>query len=120
MVPPEGRGVVGVKERVTGTEALPLMRSDEAMTNDTFKTVVGLSQASNCCTSASESFTLYTRTDWIAKSDVSSDKKKPVLIASLSNAWHSLAAFVVLSTPLDLKLSLQSDPKTQSQPCRPI
>ena len=35
MVPPEGRGVVGVKERVTGTEALPAMRSDEAMTNDT-------------------------------------------------------------------------------------
>ena len=35
MVPPEGRGVVGVKERVTGTEALPAMRSDEAMTKDT-------------------------------------------------------------------------------------
>ena len=35
MVPPEGRGVVGVKERVTGTEALPAMRSNEAMTNDT-------------------------------------------------------------------------------------
>ena len=38
MVPPEGRGVVGVKERVTGTEALPAMRSDDAMTNDTNKT----------------------------------------------------------------------------------
>ena len=35
MVPPEGRGVVGVKERVTGTEALPAMRSDEAMSNNT-------------------------------------------------------------------------------------
>ena len=35
MVPPEGRGVVGVKERVTGTEALPVMRSDGAMPNDT-------------------------------------------------------------------------------------
>ena len=35
MVPPEGRGVVGVKERVTSTEALPAMRWDEAMTNDT-------------------------------------------------------------------------------------
>ena len=35
MVPPEGRGVVGLKERVTGTEALPAMWSDEAMTNDT-------------------------------------------------------------------------------------
>ena len=35
MVPPEGRSVVGVKERVTGTEALPAMRSDEAMTKDT-------------------------------------------------------------------------------------
>ena len=35
MVPPEGRGVVGVKKRVTGTEALPAMRSNEAMTNDT-------------------------------------------------------------------------------------
>ena len=58
MVPPEGRGVVGVKERVTGTEALPAMRSDDAMINDTFQTVVALSHASNCCTSASESFTL--------------------------------------------------------------
>ena len=38
MVPPEGRGVVGVKERVTGTEALPAMRSDEATTNDTDQT----------------------------------------------------------------------------------
>ena len=38
MVPPEGRGVVGVKERVTGTEALPAMRSDEAMSNDTDET----------------------------------------------------------------------------------
>ena len=35
MVPPEGRGVVGVKERVTGTEALPATRSDEAMSKDT-------------------------------------------------------------------------------------
>ena len=35
MVPPEGRRVVGVKERVTGTEDLPAMRSDEAMANDT-------------------------------------------------------------------------------------
>ena len=35
MVPPEGRGVAGVKARVTGTEALPVMRSDEAMSNDT-------------------------------------------------------------------------------------
>jgi len=35
MVPPEGRGVVGVKARVTSTEALPARRSDEAMTNDT-------------------------------------------------------------------------------------
>ena len=38
MVPPEGRGVVGVKERVTGTEALPAMRSEVAMTNDTDET----------------------------------------------------------------------------------
>ncbi len=38
MVPPEGRGVVGVKERVTGTEALPAMRSDEAMSNNTDET----------------------------------------------------------------------------------
>ena len=35
MVPPEGRGVVGVKARVTGTEDLPAMRSNEAMTKDT-------------------------------------------------------------------------------------
>jgi hypothetical protein len=44
-----------------------------------------VNQASTRCTSASESFTLYTRTDWIAKSDVSPEIK-PVFIASLSNA----------------------------------
>jgi hypothetical protein len=35
MVPPAGRGVAGVKDRVTGTEALPAMRSVEAIANDT-------------------------------------------------------------------------------------
>jgi hypothetical protein len=38
MVPPEGIGVVGVKARVTGTDDLPAMRSDEAMMNDTDET----------------------------------------------------------------------------------
>jgi hypothetical protein len=37
-VPPEGIGVVGVKARVTGTEDLPAMRSDEAMVKDTDET----------------------------------------------------------------------------------
>jgi len=109
MVPPEGRGVVGVKERVTGTEALPAMRSDEAMTNDTFKTVVGLSQASNCCTSASESFTLYTRTDRIAKSDLSVDS---VLTAILVKNAHPFAK--AISIPFILKELLRSDPNNQS------
>jgi hypothetical protein len=35
MVPPEGIGVVGVNARVTGTENLPTMRSDEAIAKDT-------------------------------------------------------------------------------------
>ena len=109
MVPPEGRGVVGVKERATGTEALPAMRSDDAMTNDTFKTVVGLSQASNCCTSASESFTLYTRTDWIAKSDLSVDS---VLTAILVKNAHPFAK--AISIPFILKELLRSDPNNQS------
>ena len=38
MVPPEGIGVVGVKARVTGTDDLPAMRSDEAMMKDTDET----------------------------------------------------------------------------------
>ena len=38
MVPPEGIGVVGVKARVTGTDDLPAMRSDEAMVKDTDET----------------------------------------------------------------------------------
>ena len=108
MVPPEGRGVVGVKERVTGTEALPAMRSDGAMANNTFKTVVRLSQASNCRTSASESFTLYTRTDWIAKSDVSVGH---VLTAILVKVAHPFAKAV--SIPFILKELLRSDPITQ-------
>ena len=35
IVPPEGRSVVGVKARVTGTEDLPAMRSVEAIVKDT-------------------------------------------------------------------------------------
>jgi hypothetical protein len=38
MVPPEEIGVVGVKARVTGTEDLPMIRSDKAMVNDTDET----------------------------------------------------------------------------------
>ena len=38
MVPPEGIGVVGVKARVTGTDDLRAMRSDEAMVKDTDET----------------------------------------------------------------------------------
>jgi len=38
MVPPEGIGVVAVKARVTGTDDLPAMRSDEAMVKDTDET----------------------------------------------------------------------------------
>ena len=108
MVPPEGRGVVGVKETVTGTEALPAMRSDGAMANNTFKTVVRLSQASNCCTSASESFTLYTRRERIAKSDVSVCH---VLTAILVKVAHPFAK--AISIPLILKELLRSDPITQ-------
>ena len=108
MVPPEGRGVVGVKERVTGTEALPATRSDGAMANNTFKTVVRLSQASNCCTSASESFTLYTRRDRIAKSDVSAGH---VLTAILVKVAHPFAKAIYI--PLILKEMLRSDPITQ-------
>ena len=108
MVPPEGRGVVGVKERVTGTEALLAMRSDGAMANNTFKTVVRLSQASNCRTSASESFTLYTRRERIAKSDVSVGH---VLTAILVKVAHPFAK--AISIPLILKELLRSDPITQ-------
>ena len=111
MVPPEGRGVVGVKERVTGTEALPAMRSDGAMANNTFKTVVRLSQASNCCTSASESFTLYTRTDRIAKLDISAYVDH-VLIAILVKNAHPFAK--AISIPFILKELLRSDPNNQS------
>ena len=38
MVPPEGIEVVGVKARVTGTDDLPAMRSDDAMMKDTDET----------------------------------------------------------------------------------
>ena len=34
MVPPEGMGVIGVKESVTGTEDLPAMRSHELITKE--------------------------------------------------------------------------------------
>jgi len=34
MVPPEGMGVIGVKESVTGTEDLPAMRSHELIRKD--------------------------------------------------------------------------------------
>ncbi len=40
MVPPLGIGFVGVNARVTGTEDLPAMRSDEAMVKDTNETRV--------------------------------------------------------------------------------
>ena len=46
-------------------------------------------KASTRCTSLSESFTLYTRTDWIAKSEVSPGTW-PALIASLTDAEHPL------------------------------
>ena len=108
MVPPEGRGVVGVKERVTGTEALPVMRSDGAMANITFKTGVRLSQASNRSKSESESFTLYTRRERIAKSDVSVGH---VLTAILVKVAHPFAK--AISIPLILKELLRSDPITQ-------
>jgi hypothetical protein len=48
-----------------------------------------LKKASTRCTSLSESFTLYTRTDWIAKSEVSPGAL-PALIASLSYVEHPL------------------------------
>jgi hypothetical protein len=38
IVPPEGIGLVGVKARVTGTDDLPAMRSDEAIMKDTDET----------------------------------------------------------------------------------
>ncbi len=38
MVPPEGREKVGVKTRVTDTNRLPVMRSDETMMKDTDET----------------------------------------------------------------------------------
>jgi hypothetical protein len=41
MVPPAGRGVAGVKDRVTGTEAFPAARSDGAMVKDTDETQDG-------------------------------------------------------------------------------
>ena len=108
MVPPEGRAVVGVKERVTGTEALPAMRSDGAMANITFKTGVRLSQASNRSKSESESFTLYTRRDRIAKSDFS---VYHVLTAILVKVAHPFAK--AISIPFILKELLRSDPINQ-------
>jgi hypothetical protein len=40
IVPPEGRGVVGVNTSVKGTDDFPATRSDDAMTKDTFITWV--------------------------------------------------------------------------------
>ena len=40
MVPPGGRDATGVKPRVTVTEDLPVIRSDDAMMNDTDVTCV--------------------------------------------------------------------------------
>ena len=109
MVPPEGRGVAGAKERVTGTDALPFTRSDKAMSNNTFKTVVALSQASNSSKFESESFTLYTRIDRIAKSERS--KYIPLLTAILTKVAHPFAE--AFSIPFILKELLRSDPINQ-------
>ena len=109
MVPPDGRSVVGEKPRVTGTEDLPAMRSDGAMANITFKTGVRLSQTSNRSKSESESFTLYTRRDRIAKSDLS--VYHPALTAILVKVAHPFAK--AISIPFILKELLRSDPITQ-------
>ncbi len=40
IVPPEGRGVVGVNTSVKGTDDFPATRSDDAMTKETEVTLV--------------------------------------------------------------------------------
>ena len=42
IVPPEGRGVVGVNTSVKGTDDFPATRSDDAMTKDTCITCVNM------------------------------------------------------------------------------
>ena len=71
-----------------------------------------MSHASTRCTSALDSFTLYTSTYWIAKSDSSPGADgEHLFMANLSNAAHVLIP--PLSLPFDLNELLRSDPSTQ-------
>ena len=105
--PPGGMAESTEKVRITAAFGLRAIRFEDSMKN-CCTLAPHTNQASNCCTSASESFTLYTRRDRIAKSDVSVGH---VLTAILVKNAHPFAKAV--SIPFILKELLRSDPITQ-------